>query len=84
VREHFVRTVADEYLLGLNPVIAGQGTPQGDRLRVRIKAERVRRRGTDRLQRARRRADWTFVGVQLDEGRRSGLLARHVRLQIVN
>ena len=77
--EHFVRTVADKHLIRRQPVIGRQGRAQRGRLIVGIEPQRVGRRGADRLQHARRRAERVLVGVELDEIGDARLFARRIR-----
>jgi hypothetical protein len=78
MREHFVRTVADEHLFGFHTVICGERLAQLPRLGIGIEPQGVGCGGSHRFQRERRRAERAFVGVELHQICEARLLARHV------
>src|SRR5258706_1788373 len=65
VREHFVRAVADEDLLGRDTMISGQHFSKARGLWVRVEAERVGRRRSNRFDRPWRWSKWVFAALQL-------------------
>ncbi len=76
--EHFVRTIADEHLFRLHAVLGGERLPQFGRLGIGIKPHGIGRGGPHRFQRERRRAERTFVGVELHQIGHARLLAWHI------
>ncbi|MNC40717.1 hypothetical protein D3C75_894440 [compost metagenome] len=84
VRQHLVRTVADEHLCRGHAVVLGHRLLQPVTVRVRVQAQVVVQLAAHGLQRLGRRAVGVFVGVQLDQAGQLGLLARHVRHQVLD
>ncbi|MNT06611.1 hypothetical protein D3C72_1412870 [compost metagenome] len=84
VREHFVRTVAEENLIALHTVILGDGGFQQVAVRVRVQTQVVIQFGLHRCQGFWRRAVRVFIGVELDQFGQLRLFARHVGHQILD
>ena len=84
VGQHFVRTVADEDLRGLQRVEAGDRALEPVRVRIRVELQVFAVLGGDRGDRARAGTVGVFVGVEFDEVGQLGLLARNVRTQALN
>jgi hypothetical protein len=78
MREHFVRTVADENLFGLHTVMGGKRFAQRRRLGIGIEPQAVDRGGSHRFQRERRRAERALVGVELHQIGDARLLAGYI------
>jgi hypothetical protein len=78
MREHFVRTIADEHLFGLHAVMGGEHLAQFRRLGIGVEPQCVRRGGSHRFQRERRRTERAFVRVELHQISDTRLLAGHV------
>ncbi len=82
VRQHFVRAVADEYLLrGDVAEEVRDGFPQPRTFRIGIELERFADLALQGRQHARARAVGIFVGIELDEVRQLRLLAGDIGLQ---
>jgi hypothetical protein len=82
VGQYFVRTVADEDLLGPHLMVGCQSRQQRSGPRIRIEAQRIGRLATDCFQRSGGRTKRTFIGVQLDQLHQVGLLAWYVGPQV--
>ena len=82
VRQHFVRAVADENLIGTRLVNAGDGFAQAGRSRVRVQPKPVAGGGSNGLDRFRRRAERILVGVEFHKARDLRLLAGDIGREI--
>lgn len=82
--QHLVRPVADEHLLGLQAVVAGNGLAQRGGLRVGVEAQRLAGLLGNGLQHPRAGRVRAFVGVELDQPGDLGLLARHIGRELVD
>ena len=81
VGQHFVRSVADEDLIRFDLEARRERPLEAIRIRVGVEPQHIRGLGANRVQRAGRRAERMFVGVELDQPVQFGLFARHIRCQ---
>ncbi len=82
--QHFVRAVADEDLLGLQPVMVCNRGLEPCSLRVWVQTQIARGLRRDSLQHLVAGRIGAFVGVELDQPIDARLFARHIRGQTVN
>ena len=80
--QHFIRTVAQEHLIGLHTVVLGHGLLEQVAVGVRVQTQVVIDLGLHRCQRFRRRPVGVFVGVELDQLGQLRLLTGHIRHQL--
>ena len=87
MRQHLVRAVADEDLLGIQPVHPGDALAQCGGAGVRVQAQPIgvaAQLGHQRIQHLRAGRVGVLVGVELDQVGQLGLLTRHVGGELVD
>ena len=78
VAQDFVRAIADEYLAGQNPVVAGDGVFQTRCFRIGVQAQAIPDLMADGFQDERGGRVGVLVGVEFDEIGQPGLLTRYL------